>query len=145
RGQAKSVRAGLALFNGKALPIVSDCQHDPVGSVAQQNGHKSGTRVLSHVTEGLLRHTIQFVFSLFGEFVRPTAGAERAMNSAIMRKALGQLAQSVSQMSAFERLWSQSQQHSASVFQTAFGQLSCAGQILRDSLGLTRAFGRLQV
>src|SRR5215472_15670870 len=107
------MRAGLTLLNGKALTIVFNCQHDPSGSVAQQNGDRSGTRVLSHVTEGLLRHTIQLVFNLFGKLVPPSAGVERAINSAITREAMGELAQSVRQRCAVERLGSQTQQHPA--------------------------------
>src|SRR6478672_4189803 len=101
--------------------------------------------MFSHVAQGLLRHMIQLVLNIFGKLVRSSVGAERTINSAITRKALGELAQGVRQMCAFERLWPQSQQHPASVFQTAFRELSCAGQTLRGSLSFIRAIGRLQV
>ena len=40
------------------MTVILDGQHDPAGTIAQGNGDSTGTRVLSHVTQGLLRDTI---------------------------------------------------------------------------------------
>src|SRR5258705_386260 len=78
--------------------------------------------MLSNVAQGFLRHTIQFVLNFFGELVRPPADVKCAMNSAVTRKTLGELAERMGQIRAFERLWPQSEEHPARVFQTAFGR-----------------------
>jgi hypothetical protein len=101
--------------------------------------------MLSHIAEGFLRHTIQLVLDFFRELVRPSAHVQRAMNSTVTRKAFGELAERVGQIRAFERLWPQSEQHSARVFQTALGELSDAGETFGDIHRFVRAVGGLEV
>src|SRR5205809_7151776 len=104
------MRTGSVLCSYKPLPIVFNPQHDPAGSVAEQNGDRTGTRMLPHVTQGFLHHPIQLVLNVFWELLCPSTQAKRAINSAITRKTFGKLSQGVDQASAFERLWPQTQE-----------------------------------
>src|SRR6185436_11501267 len=67
------------------------------------------------------------------------------MNPAVARKALGELSKGVGQTGAFERLWPQAQEHSARVFQTAFGELPGASQAVGGNLSFVQTHGRLKV
>jgi hypothetical protein len=101
--------------------------------------------MLSHVTERLLRDTIQFVFNFFGQPVRSSSEVKRTLNSTVTRKSFGKLVECIGQTRPFERLWPQTEQHSASVFQTGFGELSDTCQTLGRIHGFIRTPGRLNV
>src|SRR5260370_42476883 len=81
--QPKSVCASLRLFNHKPMPVILNRQKDTAVPVPKQNGDRARTRVLPHVAQGFLRHTIQLIFGGFGKFVRSSTQAKRTLNSAV--------------------------------------------------------------
>jgi hypothetical protein len=145
RRQSKSIRAGLGLFDCEPVSIVLDHQHDRAWAVAQQDGDATGAGMLSDVAQGFLRDTIQLILNFFGQLVWPSADVERALNSAVTRKTLGELAKRVGQMRAFEWLWPQTEEHSARVLQTGFGQVPDACQALGEIQRFDRAVDCLEV
>src|SRR5258705_10890605 len=84
REQPKSLCPSLRLFNHKPMPVILNRQQDTAGPVAKRNGGRARTRVLPHVAQGFLRHTIQLILGGFGKFVRSSTQAKRTFNSAVV-------------------------------------------------------------